>query len=111
MEAAFFDDHHPYEVQEVTHPDSESLELAKRIEEQQILVEKVSNMLELAHDHLANVQARINRGEPVTEDELGDANHEVDRLFAKEADARRKLHKLQVEFAEFDTEGEDSDAH
>lgn len=107
MQSAYFDDHPYHEVQETAHPKSavldsagldEALELAHKIEEQQIRVEKTAHELELAQDHLTDIHTRMNRGEEVTEDEIGHANHEVDRLFAKEAEARRKLHKLEGQF-------------
>jgi predicted RNase H-like nuclease (RuvC/YqgF family) len=111
MESAYFDDHPYHEVQEAAHTESvtldtaeldpahrDALELAQQIEEQQIRVEKTAHELELAHDHLTDIHARMNRGEEVTEDEIGHANHEVDRLFAKETEARRKLHKLEMQF-------------
>lgn len=113
MESAYFDDHPYHETPEAPHTESavlesaeldpeqlEALELAQEIVEQQIVVQKLTSDLDLAQDLLSGIHTSVNRGEEITADQIGTANHEVDRLFSKAVEARRKLHKLEVRFKE-----------
>ncbi len=119
MESAYFDDHPYHEEQEVAHTETESavldtaeldpaqreaLELAQEIEKQQEVVQKLTIELDLARDRLSGIHTSVNRGEEITADQIGTAKHEVDRLFAKEAEARRKLHKLTSQYSELNVD-------
>lgn len=119
MESAYFDDHPYHETQEATHTESavldtaeldpaqlEALGLAQEIIEQQNIVQKLTSDLEIAQDLLSGIHTSENRGEEVSEEDIGNANHAVDLLFAQAFEARRKLHKLETRFRELNGDQE-----